>query len=213
VTIPLRMTILRLRDGSLLLHSPTRFSERLRREVEALGRVRHLAAPNVAHWMYLKAWQEAFPAATTWAAPGLRERAQVRRSGVRLDHDLSGTAPAAWGGEIETVVVPGGFGFREVALLHQPTRTLVLTDLVLNLEERSVPALLRPLARRFGMTAPDGMPPPYLRAVIKLQRQEAADAATRLLAFRPERVVFAHGRWFQENGTAALRRSLRWLVD
>lgn len=213
VALPLRMTVLRLRDGSLLLHSPTQFSETLRREIEALGRVRHLVAPNVAHWVYLKAWQDAFPTATTWAAPGLRARAQVRRSGIRLDHDLGGTAPAAWGGEIETVVLPGGLGFREVALLHQPTRTLLLTDLVLNLEEHSVPAPLRPLARRFGMMAPDGMPPPYLRAVIKLRRQAAADAASRLLAFRPERVVFAHGRWFQENGTAALRRSLRWLVD
>jgi hypothetical protein len=213
LVLPVRMTVIQLRDGSLLLHSPTRFTESLRREVEALGRVRHLVAPNVAHWVYLKAWQEAFPTATTWAAPGLRERSQVRKSGVRLDHDLGDTAPAAWGDEIETVVVPGGLGFREVALFHRTTRTLLLTDLVLNLEERSLPAPLRLLARLFGMTTPDGMPPPYLRAIIKLRRQAAEEAASRLLTLRPERVVFAHGRWFQENGTAALRRSLRWLVD
>jgi hypothetical protein len=213
MVLPVRMTVIRLQDGDLLLHSPTRFSEGLKRELETLGRIRHLVAPNVAHWTFLKAWQQACPDATTWAAPGLRERAQVRRSGVRLDHDLGDTAPAEWGGGIELVTVPGGMGFHEVALFHQPTRTLVLTDLVLNLEAPKVPAMLRPVARLLGMVAPDGMPPPYLRAVIKLRRQAAAQAAARLLDLRPERVIFAHGRWFEEDGTAALRRSLRWLVS
>ncbi len=210
--LPARMAVVRLRGGDLLLYSPTRFSLGLKSALDRLGRIRHLVAPSFAHWIFLKDWQEACPDATTWAAPGLRERAQVRKSGVRLDHDLGETAPAEWGGGIELVVVPGGMGFREAALFHQPTRTLLLTDLVLNLEAPRVPMMVRPLARLFGMVAPDGMPPPYLRALVKLRRQAAAQAASRLLDLRPERVIFAHGRWFEADGTAALRRSLRWLV-
>ncbi len=72
-------------------------------------------------------------AAWRWAAPGLRERSQVQASGVRLDHDLSDAAPAEWGGAVGVTTVPGGLGFHEVALFHRPTRTLVLTDLILNL--------------------------------------------------------------------------------
>lgn len=212
LTLPVRMTVIRLRGGDLLLHSPTRFSAGLKAELEALGRIRHLAAPNIAHWTFLDAWQRACPEATTWAAPGLRERSQVRRSGVRLDRDLPDIAPPEWGDDVALVTVPGGLGFREVAFLHRPTRTLVLTDLVLNLEAHKLPAILRPLARLFGVTAPDGMPPPYLRAVIKLRRRAAARAASRLLEQRPDRVIFAHGRWFERDGAAALRRSLRWLV-
>ncbi len=211
--VPARMTVIRLPDGGLLLHSPTQFSVGLKNELEKLGPIRHLVAPNIAHWMFLQAWQRACPDATTWAAPGLRERSSVQKSGVRLDHDLSDVAPAEWGGAIELATVPGGFGFHEVALFHRPTRTLVLTDLVLNLEAPKVPAPLRPLARLFGIVAPDGMPPPYLRAVINRRRQEAAEGASRLLALQPERVIFAHGRWFERDGTAALRRSLRWLLD
>ena len=211
--LPARMTVIRLPDGDLLLHSPTRFSLQLKQELEALGRIRHLVAPNVAHWTFLQGWQDACPDAVTWAAPGLRERSQVRKSGVRLEHDLPEQAPSAWGGVIELVEVPGGLGFREVALFHQPTRTLVLTDLVLNLEAEKLPPPMRPVARAFGSTAPDGMPPPYLRAVIRLRRQDAAGAAERLLALQPERVVFAHGRWFETDATASLRRSLRWLLD
>jgi len=109
--------------------------------------------------------------------------------------------------------VPGGIGFREIALFHQPTRTLLLTDLVLNLEASKVPRMLRPVLRLLGVIAPDGMPPTYLRAVIKLRRREAARAASRLIDLRPERVIFAHGRWFKEDGTQALQRSLRWLLN
>jgi hypothetical protein len=206
------MTVLRLPDGSLLLHSPTRFSPGLGEALAGLGPVRHLVAPNIAHWTFLEAWQRAFPEAVTWAAPGLRERGQVRRSGVRLDYDLRASAPAAWGGAITLVTVPGGLGFREVAVFHEPSRTLVLTDLVLNLEAPRLPALLRPVGRLFGVLAPDGMPPPYLRAIIRWQHRAATRAAERLLALQPDRVIFAHGRWFERDGTAALRHSLRWLL-
>ncbi len=212
LTPPVRMTVIRLPDGRLLLHSPTRFSGELKRKLEALGPIRHLVAPNVAHWMFLKEWQRGCPEATTWAAPGLRQRSQVRKSGVRLDHDLTDTAPALWGDAIGLVTVPGGLGFHETALFHRPTRTLVLTDLVLNLEAQKLPMAMRPLARLLGIVAPDGMPAAYLRAVIKLRRRAAARAAARLLELRPDRVIFAHGRWFERDGTAALRRSLRWLL-
>ena len=209
--LPVRMTVIRLPDGDLILHSPTRFSYALKARLDALGRIRHLVAPNVAHWVFLQDWQRACPDAVTWAAPGLRERGQVRRSGVRLDNDLGDVPPPAWEG-IALVTVPGGLGFREVALFHEPSRTLVLTDLVLNLDAPKLPAALRPVARLLGVTAPDGLPPPYLRAVIKLRRASAARAARRLLDLGPERVVFAHGAWFERDGTAALRHSLRWLL-
>lgn len=110
-------------------------------------------------------------------------------------------------------MVPGGLGFREVAFFHKRSRTLVLTDLVLNLEPAKMPALLRPLLRLAGMTAPEGKPPPYLRLVIKLRRRDAARGAADLVALKPEAVVFAHGLWFAREGTARLRRSLRWLGD
>ncbi|KAA5611528.1 DUF4336 domain-containing protein [Rhodovastum atsumiense] len=210
--LPVRMTVIRLDNGDLLLHAPTRFSDRLRERLERLGRIRHLVAPNSGHWTFLRDWQRACPDATTWAAPRLRDRAQVRRSGVRLDHDIGATAPPAWGDTIETLTVPGGLGFHEVALFHRPSRTLVLTDLVLSLEAAKLPALLRPLLRWAGMVAPDAMPPPYLRAVVRLRRRAAAKAAARLLELRPDRVIFAHGHWFAQDGTAALAHALRWLV-
>ena len=211
IPLPVRMTIIRLADGGLLLHSPTRFDFDLARELEKIGPIRHLVAPNSAHWMFVKAWQKHVPDAITWAAPGLRNRAQVKRSGVRLDRDLGG-ASADWSSELEQIQVPGMGGFREVCLFHRESRTLILTDLVQNLEGRKLPIVLRPFAALAGVSAPDGRAPIYLRAIVKAEGDAARAAARRLVALKPERVIFTHGSWFERDAAARLERSLRWLL-
>lgn len=210
--LPLRMTVVRLSSGELWLHSPTRFDGALKAAMERIGRIRHLVAPDIAHWLHLAEWQRACPEATTWAAPGLRRRAQVRRSPVRLDRDLGEHPPEAWAGDLDQVVVPGGFGFSEVDFLHRPSRTLVLTDLVVNIEARKLPPLVRPGARLIGVVAPHGKAPLYLRLAIRMRREAAARAAARMIGWAPERVIFSHGRWFERDGTAELARAFAWLV-
>lgn len=212
IPLPVRMTVMRIGNGDLWLHSPTRYDERLRAELERHGRIRHLVAPDVAHWTFLQEWQRSCPDALTWAAPGLRDRAQVKKSGIRVDRDLGAAPPPEWTADMEQVIVPGA-GFAEVDFFHRATRTLVLTDLVVNIEAEKLPLLVRPGARLLGVVAPDGRAPLYLRLSIRSKRPEAQEAALRMLAWAPERVIFSHGRWFDRDGTAALRRSLRWLVD
>jgi hypothetical protein len=212
LSLPVRMTVIRLGNGDVWLHSPTRFNSELRRAIDILGPIRHLVAPNVAHWTHLKAWQSCCPEATTSAAPNLRQRSQVQKQGVRLDHDLTESPPEAWGGEIEQVIIPGGAGFREVAFFHKPTRTLLLTDLIQNLEPEKLPLGTRVFAKLTGVQAPHGKAPAYLRLVVRLRRNEARQAVSRLVAWAPERVIFSHGRWFDRDGTAALKRSFAWLL-
>ena len=57
VRLPVRMTVIRLDNGGLLLHSPIPYSASLRRELELLGRIEWLVAPSIAHWMYVREWQ------------------------------------------------------------------------------------------------------------------------------------------------------------
>ncbi|MBB4004695.1 DUF4336 domain-containing protein [Aurantimonas endophytica] len=190
--LPVRMTVIGQADGGLLLHSPTRFDAALKGEIEKIGRIAHLVAPNSAHWTFLKSWQEHVPDAVTWAAPGLRDRRQVRRSGVRLDRDIVPGA-ADWPQEIVPIIVPGIGSFAEVALFHQPSRTLVLVDLVQNLEPGKLPRASRIPARLAGVTAPHGRAPIYLRAVVRAKGHDAKAAARHIAALEPDRVIFSHG--------------------
>ena len=212
ISLPVRMTVIRLSNGDMLLHSPTRYGEALRQAIEALGPIRHLVAPNIAHWTHLKEWQARCPDARTSAAPNLRQRSQVQKAGVRLDRDLTDAPPEEWREDLEQAIVPGGAGFREVAFLHKPSRTLILTDLVQNLEPEKLPLGTRLFARLTGVQAPDGKAPAYLRLVIRLRRAEAKTAVDHLIAWNPHRVIFSHGRWFERDGTAELKRAFRWLA-
>jgi hypothetical protein len=212
IPLPVRMTILRLADKSLLLHSHTRYSVDLHKEIDKLGPIAHFVAPNIAHWTYLEEWQRHVPQATTWAAPGLRQRAQVKKSDVRLDHDLSSRSPTAWADEIDQVAVPGVAGFCEICFYHRASRTLILTDLVQNLEPSKLSGLLRGMARFAGVVAPTGKAPIYLRAIVRLKGHAAKEAARQLVAFDPAIVIFAHGRPFDRNAKEQLQSSLSWLL-
>nr|WP_111299430.1 DUF4336 domain-containing protein [Paracoccus saliphilus] len=212
IPLPVRMTVIRLQDGTLLLHSPTRYTTELHRQLSKQGPVRHLVAPNSAHWTMVKDWQQNVADVMTWAAPGLRKRSGVKRSAVRLDRDLEGETTTGWPDELEQIDVPGIGGFHEICLFHNPSRTLILTDLIQNLEPRKMPQLLRPLLKLAGNDAPGGRAPRYLRAVVMLKGKPAREAALRLKALQPERVIFAHGAWFETDGSDRLEKSLDWLL-
>jgi hypothetical protein len=205
------MSVVRLANGDLLLHSPAQYTDDLKSAIEALGRIRHLIAPSIGHWMFLRDWQRACPTAETWAVPGLKERAGVRKAGIRIDGELGDNPPEVWASAIDQVLIRGPV-FREVDFFHRGSRTLLLTDLILNIEPEDLRPLARVMASALGICAPNGRAPAYIRALLKLNRAEASQAAARLVAFSPERVIFAHGRWFERDGTAQLRRSLAWLL-
>jgi hypothetical protein len=208
--LPVRMTIIRLASGDLVLHSPTEFSPAVAAAVAALGTVRHLVAPNVAHWTFLTEWQRAFPETTVWAAPGLGDRPQVRASGLRIDAVLGDEAPPAWADEITQGVVAGGAGFHEIWFFHRSSRTLLLVDLIENLEPAKLPPLARLVMRASAAT--NGTTARYLRPIVRLGGPKAKQAIRELIAVAPERVIFAHGRFFDRQAAEQLQRAFDWLV-
>ena len=59
-----RMTVVRLPDSKLLIHSPIAVTDELLKEVSALGPVSYLVAPNRLHHLCIESWQKAFPEAS-----------------------------------------------------------------------------------------------------------------------------------------------------
>ncbi|MET1755656.1 DUF4336 domain-containing protein [Novosphingobium sp. RD2P27] len=208
--LPVRMTVIRLRDGSLLLHSPTQYRDELAEELRAIGTVRHLVAPTVAHWTYVAEWQRAFPQAKTWAVPALRDRAQVHKAGVRIDGNLRSVTPVEWAGEIQQGLVTGGGGFQEAWFFHKESETLILADLVQNLEPDKLPPVTAMLMRATVATrATSGV---HVRAVLSLNKDEVKSAVRAMIATEPKRVIFAHGAFFTERGAEQLREAFAWLL-
>src|ERR1700693_1699504 len=66
-----RMTVIRLRDGRILVHSPEPIERGLRSGVGHLGRVGALIAPTLFHHQFISEWRSAFPEAKAFGVPGL----------------------------------------------------------------------------------------------------------------------------------------------
>src|SRR4051812_45559529 len=120
--IPVRMTVMRLADGGLWLHSPVRHTPGLATALQALGPIRHLVSPGTAHWTHLQGWQAAFPEARLWAPHGVVERARDQGTALRAHGVLGPEPPPDWLGQIGHDTLQGA-GFVEVAFFHRSSRT------------------------------------------------------------------------------------------
>ncbi|MBT2326248.1 hypothetical protein J7E62_28380, partial [Variovorax paradoxus] len=83
-----RMTVVRLANGDLFLHSPTKFDRALADSLEHLGKVRHLISPNQFDYAHIGEWLEAYPDAIAWASPGVRKRSRARELDIHFGTDL-----------------------------------------------------------------------------------------------------------------------------
>lgn len=204
---PTRMTVLRLSAG-LFVHSPTALDATLRAEIERLGRVRWLIAPNAIHYWWLPDWKAAFGDAQAYRAPGVLERAGNRIAFPSLP--LAGDTGYPWDETVATLPVVGRF-LTEFVFFHRPSRTLILTDLIENFEPRKLGPAMRWLVRLGGVADPDGGMPRDMRLGFLGQRAYLRRAIRTMIGWNPERVILAHGRWYERGGAAELRRAFRWL--
>jgi len=205
---PTRMTILRL-TGGLFVHSPTALSAALKAEVDALGVVRWIVGPNRIHYWWIPQWREAYPAAEVYLAPRIREQA-----GDHIDFDtrtLEGRAGYPWDDEIDTLPIAGSY-MTEVEFFHRASRTLILTDLIENFEPRRLSVWMRFLTWLGGVQDPDGAMPRDMRLSFSGHKAALGAAVETMIGWAPRRVILAHGRWYERNGAAELRRAFRWLA-
>jgi hypothetical protein len=209
LSLPVRMTVLRTPDGALMLHSPCHYTPELARQLEEIAPIRHLIAPSTAHWTFLKGWQAAYPDAVTWAVPGLRDRAQVRKAQVRIDKELGDDAPSDWASAITQGIVRGR-GLCEAYFFHTASRTLILTDLIENLRAEKLPP--GTAAVMGGLFATRGSVALHARAALLLGGDAARVAIARMVDLAPDVVLFAHGDVFMDDAAARLRRAFAWLL-
>ncbi|MBW4332099.1 DUF4336 domain-containing protein [Stakelama sp. CBK3Z-3] len=204
-----RMTLVRLPDGGIWVHSPTGQDGMVMDAVESLGPVRHLVAPNSIHYWWLPQWHARFPDARVHGVAGLSQKAKRHLPPLEV---LRATAPTGWAGTIDQVIVPGDV-VTEADFFHRPSRTLILTDLIENFEPQRIRSrVLRFLMRLTGAVDPDGQAPIDLRATFWRHRASVRAAVEQMIEWEPDHIILAHGRCYDKDGVGELRRSFRWVL-
>jgi Domain of unknown function (DUF4336) len=204
---PTRMAIIRLSDGGLFIWSPISLTGILRAEVDALGQVRHIIAPNSLHHLFLPEWQRAFPGARVHAPPGLRKK----RKDIAFDADLGDAPNPDWAREIDQILMRGNLITTEAVFFHVKSGTVLFTDLIQQLPATSFSGWRALVAKLDLMTGPEPSVPRKFRVAFT-NRRAARDALQRIFAWPVQKVLMAHGTPVEKDAPAFLRRAFGWLA-
>jgi hypothetical protein len=205
VRFPLRMTIVCLPGGDLWLYSPVAVDDALGAAIDALGPVRHLVAPSLTHTLHARAAKERWPAATLWGPEGLK----LARPDVGVDRVLPDGTAEAWGRAIEPLPIEGAPRLQEFAMLHKPSRSLLVCDLVFNFAPANVQTslMLRVVGAHGRMAASRSW-----GWVFAKDRAAVGASVRRILDKDFDRVIPCHGEIVGQGGHAALRRAVANIV-
>jgi hypothetical protein len=182
------MAAIRLSDGQLFLYSPVFLDPELRARLDRLGTVAFVVSPNKIHNLTLAEYRDSYPHARLYAPPGLPER----RPDLSFDAVLTDTPEPPWQQELDQALTQGNVFFSEALFLHRRSRTLLVGDLVEDIQRETASGLARAAASLFGVR-PRPMASPEFR--FYTHDPEAAEAAlSRVKRWEFERIFLCHGR-------------------
>ena len=193
------VTLLRLGDGRLVIHSTAPFTERDVAAIRSFGEPAWLVDATLLHETFAKEGRAALPALHYLAPEGFKAVSGVATQ--RLD-----PPPSAWAGEIEVLQVEGTKK-KEHLFFHRRSRTLVVADLFF-----SFPAETGGWARFFARRIM-GLPPNlfgvsrFFRLLIT-DKQAFERSINKMLEWDFERVVVAHREPLQAGARAAVESAL-----
>lgn len=207
LSIRTRMTVVRLTNQDLVVISPIRTEGALVNQLNEIGTVAHIIAPNLYHYMFANDFKAIYPEATFWAAPGLAMKEP------QLSIDCTLNAEKDWPfTELEFVFFDGfrtigtrGFDpLNECIFFHAKSRTLILTDAAFNFDE-SFPLPIRTIAKLGG--GYKDLSPSRLEKIATTDKQKVSQSVKAVLAWDFERVIMAHGTIVENNGKEKFQSS------
>ncbi|REK61601.1 MAG: DUF4336 domain-containing protein [Bacteroidetes bacterium] len=194
-----RMTVIRLNNRKLLLHSPVKISDGLLGAIRELGEVGFIVTPNNFHGLFVEEWRKEFPDAKYFTAKELKRNDNSSFS-------LSSITSKELSPDVEIIKIEGAPKVNEYAFIHKASNTLILTDLAFNIGANvsfwsKIFFRLNGAFNKFGPT--------------RLMKTMIADPAALsasiegILAFEINRIIVSHGDILEENARFALKEAFR----
>lgn len=186
LVFPHAVTVMRMRGGSILVHSPASLDDATRDALTKLGSVGSIVWPSWWHDLHLREWADAFPDAVSYVAPDLRRavagrtNARVLSDGLDIDADIFVAA-----------VDRLGVWFDEYVLLHRPSKTLVVADLVVSVDLASLPFPTNVFFSLMG-TRP-GPKIPWYYPLIARDRARLRAQLDRIASLDFDKLIVGHG--------------------
>lgn len=198
------MTVIKLNGGGIILHSPVAYEDGLKAQLDVIGKVGAIVAPNCMHNLFLKEWIDAYPDATYYSPPGMPE---IKVSSAQRKI-ISNDVPLGWQAEIEQHVIQGLPRMNEVAFFHKSSRTLIVTDVVFNMSEPD--SVYEKLFLRLNGAYKNFGPTRVFKTFVK-DKQTFRESIEHLLQWDFETVIMSHGEILLQGGKPRFKAAFAWL--
>lgn len=200
-----KMGVVRLANGDVWVHSPVYLDASTKAAVDAIGPVKHVVSPNYEHVTWASEWKRAYPSATLYGCPGMKNK----EPGIPWDVEIIDGDCTFPGDEFSAVCFDGAEKnpftnkpfFNECVCLHKPSGVLFVTDIVWNYPN-DVP--LKTAAWKFGMDRV--YKPFYENAMVVPERY--LKKKKQLLALRFDKVLPCHGTFVATAGARMIKQAL-----
>ncbi|MDH5559671.1 MAG: hypothetical protein OEY59_02300 [Deltaproteobacteria bacterium] len=120
-----KSTVIRI-NGELLIISPGPWDEYLKTELEKLGALRWIFAPNSFHHLHYRSWLRASPELEAWGTKALAKK----RPEIKFNHIWDGEQP--FEPEVQLFGLMGIPKIDEILFYHKSSGSLIVTDLIFN---------------------------------------------------------------------------------
>ncbi len=194
------VTVIRLVSGKAIVHSMAPFTVADIEAINRLGRPGWLVEAMLLHDTYAREGRASFPDAPFLGPPGFSKV-------VGFPTQPLIPAPAEWADEIEVVRLEGAPKLQEHVMLHRPSRTLIVADLVFNFrsDEQGWDRFFhRYLA---GFKRYPGMSRIFRMFISDLEAFRAS--IEKVLSLDFDRIIPGHGEIIHTGGKALLQRALK----
>ncbi|MEC6881749.1 DUF4336 domain-containing protein [Photobacterium piscicola] len=200
-----RMTIIRLDNHKLFIHSPIEITTSLQQQLSQLGEIAYVVTPNKNHNIYLSDWWLAYPQAYFYAPPGLIHK----RSDLTFDGALGNQTPPHWQGQLLQTVIRGSDSMEEIAFCDPQSKTLIVGDALAWMVDSHHP-LTFALAVINGCYFHPAMP--WYWRITFSNRTQLRQAIQEILTWPFDRIILSHGRVIDNNAKAYFSAAFQWVI-
>jgi hypothetical protein len=195
------MTIARLKDKRLVVHSAVALNAESMKAIEAWGAPSFLVVPNAMHRLDAKVWKDRYPSMKVVCPSGARTEAAEVVAVDATEMDF-GDDSVRWS------TFPGTADREGVLTVRSGDRTtLVIADVVMNI--RKIPGFGGFIMKMMGFVGPT---PKVVRAAKKKLVADASAVRTQIEALASTkglaRVVFGHGEVLTSSAGEGLRQAI-----
>ncbi|GLS90093.1 hypothetical protein GCM10007916_11600 [Psychromonas marina] len=203
-----RMTVIKLSNDELWVHSPIKLTVTIQAQIQSLGNVKYLIAPNHLHHLFLAEWQRMYPQASSYGT----DEVIKKRDDITFDASLNKDKPWPWDENIQQVLFSGSPLMQECVFFHRAERVLIVTDLIENFSGNDFNYWQRMVAKMVGILAPHGKMPLDWRLSFMFAKSQARQQLSIIFAWQPKMVIMSHGIIVEQDAHAFLKRSFSWLT-